>query len=267
MPAVIAAARVIGFASEVGRAVWSVNPNLPLAGVRTLEEVVRASMARTSFTLVMLAIAGAMALLLGVAGIYGVISYSVSQRTREIGIRMALGAQSSGLQQMFVRQGLLLAGIGAVIGLGAAAGLTRLMSSLLFGVKALDPLTYAGVATILIAAAALASTCLRCRDRRAPDGVARGLNPARHAGRTAGPRSDGNDMLEGVAAWNIDRRGSPTTFATHDKASPPILPLHRRRHPDIGDAASGSGRQSGHRRAGSLGQGRTTIDRTRACRR
>jgi ABC-type antimicrobial peptide transport system permease subunit len=114
-------------------------------------------MARTSFTLVMLALAGAMALVLGIVGIYGVIAYAVTQRTREIGIRMALGAQSSGLRQMFVRQGLLLAGIGAVIGSGAAAGLTRLMSSLLFGVAALDPLTYAGVAAILIAAAALAS--------------------------------------------------------------------------------------------------------------
>jgi ABC-type antimicrobial peptide transport system permease subunit len=81
----------------------------------------------------------------------------VTQRTREIGIRMALGAQPAGLLQMFVRHGLLLAGIGAVIGLGAAAGLTRLMSSLLFGITALDPLTYAGVATILIVAAALAS--------------------------------------------------------------------------------------------------------------
>jgi ABC-type antimicrobial peptide transport system permease subunit len=98
-----------------------------------------------------------MALILGIVGIYGVIAYAVTQRTREIGIRMALGAQSAGLRQMFVRQGLLLAGIGAILGLGAAAGLTRLMSSLLFGVAALDPLTYAGVAAILIAAAALAS--------------------------------------------------------------------------------------------------------------
>jgi ABC-type antimicrobial peptide transport system permease subunit len=90
-------------------------------------------------------------------GIYGVIAYAVSQRTREIGIRMALGAEPAKLKQMFVRHGLLLAGTGAVIGLGAAAGMTRMMSSLLFGVKALDPLTYAAVAGMLIAAAALAS--------------------------------------------------------------------------------------------------------------
>ncbi len=146
-----------GFLTEARQAIWSVNSNLPVFAVRTLQDLYDQSMARTSFTLVLLAIAGAMALILGIVGIYGVIAYAVTQRTREIGIRMALGAQSSGLRQMFVRQGLLLAGIGAVIGLGAAAGLTRLMSSLLFGVKALDPLTYAGVAAILIAAAALAS--------------------------------------------------------------------------------------------------------------
>ena len=145
------------FLTEARQAIWSVNSNLPVFLVRTLQDLYDQSMARTSFTLVMLAIAGAMALVLGIVGIYGVIAYAVTQRTREIGIRMALGAQPAGLQQMFVRHGLLLAGIGAVIGLGAAAGLTRLMSSLLFGVKALDPLTYVGVAAILIAAAALAS--------------------------------------------------------------------------------------------------------------
>ena len=96
----------------MSRAVWSVNPNLPLASVRTLEAVVSASTARTSFTLVILAIAGAMALLLGVAGIYGVISYAVSQRTREIGIRMALGAERQEVTRMFVRYGLGLAAIG-----------------------------------------------------------------------------------------------------------------------------------------------------------
>jgi ABC-type antimicrobial peptide transport system permease subunit len=98
-----------------------------------------------------------MALVLGVIGIYGVIAYAVSQRTREIGIRMALGAQPAGLRQMFVRYGLRLSGIGAVIGLAAAAGITRLMSSLLFGITALDPATYAVVVAVLIAASALAS--------------------------------------------------------------------------------------------------------------
>jgi ABC-type antimicrobial peptide transport system permease subunit len=90
-------------------------------------------------------------------GIYGVIAYVISQRTREIGIRSALGAQPAGLSRMFVRDGLWLAGIGAALGLVAAAGLTRLMSSLLFGVSALDPVTYAAVSVLLITAAVMAS--------------------------------------------------------------------------------------------------------------
>jgi ABC-type antimicrobial peptide transport system permease subunit len=125
--------------------------------VTTLKELYDQSMARTSFTLVMLAIAGGMALLLGIVGIYGVIAYAVSQRTREIGISIALGAQRAVLLRAIVRQGLLLAGVGAALGLVAAAGLTRMMSSLLFGVTALDPLTYAAVSVLLIAAALLAS--------------------------------------------------------------------------------------------------------------
>jgi predicted permease len=145
------------FLNETRQAIWSQNANLPVFLVRTLKDVYDGSLARTSFTLVMLAIAGGMALILGVVGIYGVIAYAVSQRTREIGIRMALGAQPGGLQRMFVRHGLLLAGIGAGIGLAVAAGLTRLMTSLLFGVNALDPVTYGGVAAVLIGAAALAS--------------------------------------------------------------------------------------------------------------
>jgi predicted permease len=146
-----------GFVDEVGRAVWSVNPNLPLAGVRTLDAVVSASMARTSFTLVMLAIAGAMALLLGVAGIYGVISYSVSQRTREIGIRMALGAERRAVTRMFVRNGLSLAAIGIACGLAASVAVTRMLTSLLFEVSAVDPLTYLLVGLSLTAAAVIAS--------------------------------------------------------------------------------------------------------------
>ena len=146
-----------GFVGELGRAVWSINPNLPLAGTRTLQEIYDASLARTSFTLVMLAIAGGMALLLGVAGIYGVISYSVSQRTREIGIRIALGAQAPAVRRMFVTHALTLAGIGIAIGMAAAFAMTRLMSTLLFEVSPVDPLTYAMVSLTLIAATTLAS--------------------------------------------------------------------------------------------------------------
>jgi predicted permease len=146
-----------GFLNEIRQAVWSANANLPVANVRTLDEIYRKSMARTSFALVMLAIAGGMALLLGLVGIYGVISYSVSQRTREIGIRMALGAREPQLRRMFVRNGLALAAIGVVCGLAAAIAFTHWMASLLFDVRPLDPLTYAAVAVALFAAAALAS--------------------------------------------------------------------------------------------------------------
>ena len=145
------------FFKEIRQAVWSVNPDVPLAGIRTVEEIYRGSMARSSFALVMLAIAGGMALLLGIVGIYGVISYSVSQRTREIGIRIALGAQGSGLKAMVVRHGVLLAAVGVALGLAAAAALGRVLSSLLFEVSPLDPVTYCAVSFGLLAAAATAS--------------------------------------------------------------------------------------------------------------
>ena len=146
-----------GLLSQVRAAVWSANSSLPLASMRTMQEIYDRSMARTSFTLVMLAIAGAMALVLGVVGIYGVISYAVSQRTREIGIRLALGAQRGELKRMFLRHGLMLAASGMAIGLGAAVGLTRLMSSLLFGVSPLDATTYVTVPILLLTATMLAS--------------------------------------------------------------------------------------------------------------
>jgi len=144
------------FLSEVRAAVWSVNANLPLASVRTMQEVYGKSLARTSFTLVMLGIAGAMALTLGIIGIYGVISYSVSQRQREIGIRLALGAQGGDVLQMILRQGAKLALLGVAIGICAAFGLTRLMRNLLFGVSAYDPMTFAAVAVLLVLVALLA---------------------------------------------------------------------------------------------------------------
>jgi predicted permease len=145
------------FLKNIREAVWSVNPNLPLAEVRRLDYYYGKSLARTSFTLIMLGVAGSMALLLAVVGIYGVIAYSVSQRTREIGIRMALGAPRQELTRMFVRHGLLLAGIGVACGLLAAIISMRLLSSLLFNVRPVDPITYAAAAIGLIATAWLAS--------------------------------------------------------------------------------------------------------------
>jgi predicted permease len=145
------------FLSEVERAVWSVDRDLPLADTTTIGSLYTKSMARTSFTLVMLCVAGAMTLLLGIIGIYGVISYAVSQRTREIGIRFALGAQKGALRWMFVRGALALTVIGIVLGLAAATGIARLMKTLLYGVSPLDPFSFAAVPLILLVAAALAS--------------------------------------------------------------------------------------------------------------
>jgi putative ABC transport system permease protein len=145
------------FLRELQQAVWSVNPQLPLAGVMTLEAVAAESMAQTSFALVMLGIAAAVALLLGVVGIYGVVAYTAAQRTREIGVRLALGAQAADVKRLFLRQGLVLAAAGIVLGLVAATALTRVMSALLFGVAPVDPMTYGLVAAVLGSVALLAS--------------------------------------------------------------------------------------------------------------
>ncbi len=158
------------FMKDVREAVWAVDPNLPLADVHTLQYFYQKSMARTSFTLIMIGVAGSMALLLGVVGLYGVIAYSVSQRTREIGIRLALGAQRQVLTGMFVRHGLLLTGIGVACGLIAAAILMRFMSTLLFGVKPFDPVTY-GVVSLGLAATALLASYLPSRRAAAVDPV------------------------------------------------------------------------------------------------
>ncbi len=141
----------------VRREVWALNPNLPIADPRTLEGILADSMARTSFTLVMLGIAAAVALLLGTLGIYGVISYSVSRRTRELGIRMALGATAGRIRSKMVRDGLVLAAAGVAIGLAVTFAIRGILADLLFEVSANDPLTYALVTGLLIGAAALAS--------------------------------------------------------------------------------------------------------------
>jgi len=145
------------FMKEIQQVVWSADPSVPLYDVHTLAYFYTKSMARTSFTLVMLGVAGGMALLLGIVGIYGVISYSVSQRTREIGIRMALGAERQTVTALFVRDGLWLTGVGIACGLVASFAAMRLMSSLLFNVSPVDPITYAAVT-----AGVLATACLAC---------------------------------------------------------------------------------------------------------
>jgi predicted permease len=143
--------------TAVRKAVWSIDPKLPLSGVRTMEKVVELSMARTSFTMLLLGIGAAVALLLGAVGIYGVISYIVSQRTQEIGVRMALGAQRGDVSGMVMKEGLLLAVLGIGSGLAVALAVTRLMKALLYEVSATDPATFAAVPLLLALVALLAS--------------------------------------------------------------------------------------------------------------
>jgi ABC-type antimicrobial peptide transport system permease subunit len=157
---------------EVQQAVWSINAGLPLANVQTLDEIHRESMAQTSFALVMLSIAAGVALLLGIVGIYGVISYIATQRTREIGIRMALGAGQRDVRALFLRHGLVLSGVGIALGVLGAAGLTRLMSSLLFGVNPVDWVTYVAVALGLGVTAVLASYLPAMRAARVDPAIA-----------------------------------------------------------------------------------------------
>lgn len=144
------------FMNEVRQTIWSDNSSLPLAEPNTENYYYAQSMARTSFTLVMLAVAGAMALLLGVVGIYGVISYSVTQRIREIGIRMALGSQRGMIVYLFVRDGLLLTGVGILCGIVTALATVRLMQSLLFGVSPYDPATYIAITMAIFLTASVA---------------------------------------------------------------------------------------------------------------
>jgi ABC-type antimicrobial peptide transport system permease subunit len=145
------------FKREAAAAIHAVDPDLPLAKVRTLHDVYRRSMARTSFALVLLGIAGSMALTLAIVGVYGVLAYAVGQRRRELGIRIALGAEPRALKWLFVRKGLILNCAGGVIGLVLAGCLSRWITAVLFGVTPFDPLTYAAAGTLIAAAAAAAS--------------------------------------------------------------------------------------------------------------
>lgn len=146
-----------GLLRQVRQAVWTVNEKLPLAQLRTLGAVYSESMARTSFTLVMVSIAAGIALLLGLFGVYGVIAYAMSQRRREIGIRLALGARLPQIRGLFMRQALVVVGVGIGIGLAGAAGFMHLMDSLLFGISPLDPITFGAMPIVLATTALLAS--------------------------------------------------------------------------------------------------------------
>jgi putative ABC transport system permease protein len=144
-------------ADSARRAIYSVDPNMPVANVRTLEQIVSRSISQPKFYMTLLAVFAAVALVLAAIGIFGVLSYAVAQRTREIGIRMALGAQGRSVLNLIVRQAMLLAAGGVVLGVGAAYFLSSTLSSLLFSTTPTDPLTFGTVASLLLGVALLAS--------------------------------------------------------------------------------------------------------------
>jgi putative ABC transport system permease protein len=147
----------MSLATTVRRTVWEIDKDQPVSDISSMEEVVSQSVARQRFSMLLLGVFAGLALLLAAVGIYGVMSYSVAQRTREIGIRIALGAQRSDVLKMTVGEGLRLVSTGVVIGLGTALILTRVMSSLLFGVSTNDPITFITISLILVSVAVLAS--------------------------------------------------------------------------------------------------------------
>ena len=159
-----------GLMDEMRAAVWAVHPDLPVAAVRTQQEILDRSLSRTSFAMTMLAIAALMALVLGAVGVYGVISYTVAQRTREIGVRVALGAQRMDVARLVLKQGLVLTGLGVGVGLVASLGLGRALSALLYGVEPTDPLTIGAVCVALMAVG-LAATSLPARRAASVDPI------------------------------------------------------------------------------------------------
>ena len=152
----------LALTAAVQNAVWSVNKDVPLSNLRTMQDVIAGSVARRRFTMLLLAIFAGLAMLLAAIGLYGVMSYTVSQRTHEIGIRMALGAQKADVLKLVVRQGMSLVTLGVVLGMVASLAVTRLMSDLLFGVSATDPAVFGGIAALL-ASVALAANYVPAR--------------------------------------------------------------------------------------------------------
>ena len=143
-------------AAAVRQAVWSVDKDQPVSNVRTMDQVFAAAISQERFQALLLGLFAALALVLACVGLYGVISYSVAQRTHEIGVRMALGAQPRDVLRLVIRQGMSLTIVGLVVGIAVGAMATRVLSDMLFGVTARDPLTFMGVPVLLLLVAFLA---------------------------------------------------------------------------------------------------------------
>ena len=147
----------LSLATSVRNTIWAVDKDQPVANIDSMEHIVAGAVARQRFSMLLLAIFAGLALVLAAVGIYGVMSYSVAQQTREIGIRIALGAQRGDVLRMTVKEGLKLVGVGLLIGLISAFVLTRVMESLLFGISATDPVTFGIICVVLLIVATLAS--------------------------------------------------------------------------------------------------------------
>ena len=158
--------------ATVQRAIWEIDPDQPITQISTMDDLVLGSVAQPRFSMTLLGVFAALALVLASVGIYGVISYSVSQRTHEIGLRMALGAETGDVLKLILRHGLVLAGTGIGVGLAGAFLVTRLMESLLFGVAAVDVVTFAFVAGLLGLVALIATTVPALRAARVDPMVA-----------------------------------------------------------------------------------------------
>jgi ABC-type antimicrobial peptide transport system permease subunit len=144
-------------ADAVREAVWSIDPELPLAAIERMDTVIERSVVQFSFTMLTLAIAAGIALILGAVGLYGVLSYAVSLRTREIGVRLALGAPASTVMRSVVASGAAITGLGLVVGLAGAAAVTRLLRGLLYETQPLDITTFIAMPVVLFLVALLAS--------------------------------------------------------------------------------------------------------------
>jgi hypothetical protein len=162
----------LALGAPIRELVRSMDAGLPISEMRTMEDVVAESLSRTTFTMTLLVIAAGIALLLGAVGVYGVISYVSSQRTAEIGLRMALGTDASGIRGMILRQGMVIAGAGVLVGLAGAVALGRLLGSLLYGVSPLDPVTLVAGSLLFLAVSALAAAVPAHRAARTPPAVA-----------------------------------------------------------------------------------------------
>jgi putative ABC transport system permease protein len=154
--AVRASGDPLSLSAAVRGAVWDIDKDLAISRLQTMEKVRAASVASQQFNLLLMGLFGCLALVLATTGLYGVTAYSVAQRTREIGIRLAMGAQTTDVLKLVMGQGIRLTVIGVAVGLAGAVASTRLMSSLLFGVTATDPVTFAIVSLLLTAVALLA---------------------------------------------------------------------------------------------------------------